>query len=134
VNLTLPIPKSVALVVLFGLGFLIIAANYASRVRYRDRILSRRAAAEVASLSQALKSLQRDTSNAIPDDLAIHALIRDPGYTGWRGPYLFIKGTPDSFRDPWGHAYSISTKSNRIMIRCHGPDGAANTPDDILSQ
>ena len=53
--------------------------------------------------------------------------------TGWRGPYL----KSDIPLDPWGHAYVYEfpgkVNATGYDIRSMGPDGQANTQDDVVN-
>jgi len=35
--------------------------------------------------------------------------------------------------DPWGHPYEYKINGSKFEIRCIGPDGQSNTPDDIVN-
>jgi prepilin-type N-terminal cleavage/methylation domain-containing protein len=49
---------------------------------------------------------------------------------GWRGPYVNMgTSATDYLVDAWGHAYTGAATG---QARSAGPDGVANTPDDIV--
>jgi general secretion pathway protein G len=72
---------------------------------------------QIESFSNALELYYLDTGRypTTPEGLA--GLMRQPGGTGWNGPYLRSTAVPN---DPWGHPY---------MYRAPGHD----QPYDILS-
>jgi len=36
-------------------------------------------------------------------------------------------------RDPWGHEYAYTSGGDRVYVMSLGPDGKANTADDLWS-
>jgi general secretion pathway protein G len=59
------------------------------------------AQAQIASFQTALTAYHMDTSYYPSSEEGLDALRRDPGRTGWDGPYL-LQDVP---LDPWGHPY-----------------------------
>ena len=64
----------------------------------------------------------------------MNQLIAQPAdVTGWRGPYL----KSDIPLDPWGHVYVYEfpgkVNASGYDIRSMGPDGQANTQDDVVN-
>lgn len=56
---------------------------------------------------------------------------------GWNGPYwngaVRTVAGQQAPSDPWGRPYLMSgAGGNAYQIRCTGPDGAPNTPDDLV--
>ena len=47
------------------------------------------------------------------------------GPTGWK-PGMILT-------DEWGHRFHVAIKRDDLVVWSNGPDGAANTPDDIIS-
>ena len=37
-------------------------------------------------------------------------------------------------RDPWGNAYVLESEGEQMSVRSFGPDGKANTGDDLVSR
>jgi general secretion pathway protein G len=80
-----------------------------------------------ANLATALDLYEVDVGH-YPDELT--ELRKDPGVTGWKGPYL--KKDP---KDPWGRDYeytSQGTDENDYKLCSKGPD-EVKTEDDICN-
>ena len=80
-----------------------------------------------ANLATALDLYEVDVGH-YPDELT--ELRKDPGVTGWKGPYL--KKDP---KDPWGRDYeytSQQTDENDYKLCSKGPD-EVKTEDDICN-
>lgn len=58
----------------------------------------------------------------------LHALLRDPGVAGWRGPYIRLLRP-----DPWHKPYVFRVEATNAIVRSRGPDGIEGTPDDIVA-
>jgi hypothetical protein len=54
-------------------------------------------------------------------------LSKDPGVTGWRGPYSA------GILDSWGVPFQMNIVEGRLEIRSSGPDRIKNTEDDITN-
>jgi general secretion pathway protein G len=52
--------------------------------------------------------------------------MKNPGVSGWRGPYLH-----ELPKDPWGHPYIYHRSGSDFKILSAGPDGQEGTADDI---
>ena len=67
--------------------------------------------AEHASLTitSAFQQYQVDTGQECN---SIESLLKDPGVSGWLGPYVSEKTT----RNPWGGTYAVDTKNKKIGI------------------
>lgn len=61
-------------------------------------------------------------------DEGLKALVRDPGAEGWQGYY--IEALPP---DLWGHPFLYSSSNDNVRLSSAGPDGIAETTDDIAS-
>ena len=88
---------------------------------------------EIASITMALNAFEVD-NGYYPKTGALGALISQPGDAqNWHGPYL-EKGVP---KDPWGNEYLYEYPGkhtvNGFDLSSAGPDGRANTDDDITS-
>ncbi len=40
---------------------------------------------------------------------------------------------PEDLTDPWGHPYAYRDVEGEYEIRCAGPDGKLDTPDDLVA-
>jgi len=54
------------------------------------------------------------------------ALINNPGLDTWTGPYVTLIKP-----DPWGRHYLYRSDGTNLTLFSLGPDGAANTLDDL---
>ena len=64
------------------------------------------------------------------------ALIRNPGVTGWSGPYIGVSAPAAgrlAFTDPWGTPYRYVVLGGLPIVSSAGPDGAFGTPEDLPS-
>jgi hypothetical protein len=81
---------------------------------------------------QCLTVLMNLTATAPPAACAVTSscATAEPGYPCWGGPY--VSSVPP---DPWGHALTatLDASSDAVTVRSDGPDGAANTADDITA-
>lgn len=90
----------------------------------------------IAGIDQALKLFSLDHAGKYPTTTdGLGALVTSPAQsTRWRGPYL------DSLpQDAWGQPFTYELPAaregrSRYILRSSGPDGVANTPDDITNQ
>jgi type II secretion system protein G len=57
---------------------------------------------------------------------SLKALVRDPGVPGWQGYYIEAL-----YPDRWGHPYQYACSNGQVRLYSLGPDGAADTADDI---
>jgi hypothetical protein len=55
------------------------------------------------------------------------ALTSDPGWRGWRGPYMDAAPNP---LDPWQHPLVFAVSESRLRVSSAGPDGIFGTADD----
>lgn len=89
---------------------------------------------QISAFGTALDAFEVDTGSYPRGNDGLNQLISAPGdVTNWRGPYL-----KDAIpADPWGHpyVYEFPGKVNvsGYDIRSMGPDGQANTADDIIN-
>ncbi len=106
----------------------------------RKVISSKRASAtvsELEGLQEAAAEYFQDTG-ALPS--AIADMERDPGVTGWAGPYLQhfsidqASGLSQYAVDAWSRAYSLSSAGSVLTITSAGPGGAQGDGDDLSCQ
>jgi general secretion pathway protein G len=89
---------------------------------------------QIATFGTALDAFEVDTgSYPRGQDGLGQLLVQSSDVTGWRGPYL----KSDIPLDPWGHAYVYEfpgrLNPSGYDLRSAGPDGQANTADDIVN-
>jgi len=87
---------------------------------------------QIATFSTALDAFEVDTGAYPLGSGGLQYLVAAPGdISGWRGPYL----KSDIPADPWGHPYIYEypgkTNPTGYDLRSSGPDGQANTADDL---
>lgn len=90
----------------------------------------------MSGIDQALKLFALDHSGRYPTTAeGLGALVTAPAQsTRWRGPYL--EALP---QDAWGQPFTYQLQANRdgrshFTLRSAGPDGVAETPDDITNE
>lgn len=89
---------------------------------------------QIATFGTALDAFEVDTGSYPRGQDGLNQLLVAPSdVTGWRGPYL----KSDIPNDPWGRPY-IYEYPGRLNpsgydLRSTGPDGQANTADDIVN-
>ena len=89
---------------------------------------------QIAAFGTALDAFEVDTGAYPRGGDGLNQLLAQPAdVTGWRGPYL----KTEIPLDPWGRAY-IYEMPGRVNpsgydLRSPGPDGQANTADDIIN-
>lgn len=81
------------------------------------------AEAELSTLNMAIGLYQNNTGS-LPQQLS--DLVKNPGVSGWKGPYL--KDVP---KDPWGHPYIYHPSGSSYKVLSAGPDGQEGTADDV---
>lgn len=89
---------------------------------------------QISTFGTALDAFEVDTGSYPRGQDGLSQLVIMPSdVTNWRGPYL----KSDIPLDPWGHPYIYEfpgrTNPSGYDIRSMGPDGQANTADDIVN-
>lgn len=59
-------------------------------------------------------------------------IVRDPGLSGWRGPYIYGETLP---MDAWGNEFHYQRSPDPTLgyrVFSSGPDGSPGTGDDIF--
>ena len=89
---------------------------------------------QISTFGTALDAFEVDTGSYPRGQDGLSQLVVQPAdVPNWRGPYL----KSDIPLDPWGHAYIYEfpgrTNPSGYDIRSMGPDGQANTADDIVN-
>ena len=94
-----------------------------------EAALKQRALAEMATLSAAMNTLFVDCGELPVDRTGLDALIRDPGFKGWNGPYADSK----LLIDPWKTPYQYRLGQANFTLRSAGQDRKFNTNDDVTT-
>ena len=89
---------------------------------------------QISTFGTALDAFEVDTGSYPRGQEGLNQLIVQPDdVTNWRGPYL----KSDIPLDPWGRAYIYEfpgrVNASGYDIRSMGPDGQANSADDIVN-
>jgi general secretion pathway protein G len=89
---------------------------------------------QIASFGTALDAFEVDTGAYPRGQDGLNQLLAVPAdVTGWRGPYL----KSDIPLDPWGRPYLYEfpgrVNPSGYDLRSTGPDGQANTADDVVN-
>ena len=89
------------------------------------------ARAQISLFETALDTYRLDNRHYPSTSEGLEALVKNPGgEETWDGPY--VKKIP---KDPWGHDYIYSCDNpDTYSIASCGPDGAADTDDDITNE
>ena len=113
----------------------------------RNAAASARGNANSASgsgMGGALAAFYLDTGRFPTTAEGLNGLITaPPGVKNWKGPYVTMVRRPGvaPFSDPWGNQYkytnltttaTATTQYPSFEIRSFGPDGVANTADDLV--
>ncbi len=90
---------------------------------------------EIKNLSNALNTFEIENDRFPTTSEGLKALIEKPANaTGWEKPYLEKQEIP---KDPWGNEYTYRQPGQRneysFDLSSAGPDGKANTEDDITN-
>jgi len=89
---------------------------------------------QIATFGTALDAFEVDTGSYPRGQDGLNQLVVQPAdVPNWRGPYL----KSDIPLDPWGRPYIFEfpgrINTSGYDIRSMGPDGQANTEDDIVN-
>lgn len=85
------------------------------------------ALADIGRLMAAMGYLQADCGGLPSDMQGLGALLADPGFKGWNGPYIQGKLPVD----PWKSPYRYQLTKDDYELRSAGPDQKFGTADDI---
>ncbi len=88
------------------------------------------ALADLGRLKAAMTSLQFDCGSLPSNMQGLAALLADPGFKGWNGPYL--NGALPV--DPWKSPYRYTLTKDSYEILSAGPDTKFETPDDLAAK
>ena len=91
-----------------------------------DDAKRRIARGDIEQITLACKLFRLDYGRWPSQPEGLNALLRNPGSTNWRGPYLERPA-----RDPWGRPYRYFATSNAIDVVSPGADGRIGTEDDV---
>jgi len=87
-----------------------------------DRARITKGRADIHSFMTALATYKLDVGSFPSTAQGLDALHKNPGVTGWSGPYI----QQDIPLDPWGHAYDYKfpgDHGDEPDIICYGADG-----------
>ena len=87
-----------------------------------------RTQAELKVLRTALEWFSATCDRYPTTEEGLKALVRDPGITNWQGFYI-----ESLMPDVWGRPYQYAYSNDTVVLFSLGPDGAANTADDLAS-
>ena len=118
-------------VVIIGLLAGLVAPRYFGQVGKSEVNVAK---AQLDALEKALDQYRLDVGRYPDQELGLKALVTKPANEAkWSGPYL----RKDIPLDPWGRAYIYEfpgrTNPTGYDIRSMGPDGQANTEDDVVN-
>ncbi len=86
-----------------------------------------RAVRNLETLRIALDRFRNDCGRYPSESEGLHALLRDPGIEGWRGPYVNMVRP-----DPWGRPFRYGVTNDTVTLFSAGPDGIFGTEYDIF--
>lgn len=115
--------------VLLVLAILVVVAGAVviNAVGVSDDANKKFAKTQISSLS-AFVNQYRLTVGSLPSSL--EALYTQPSDLADASKWVQIMDKPLGL-DPWNHPYEYTINGSKFEIRCIGPDGQSNTPDDI---
>lgn len=117
--------------VLLVLAILVVVAGLVvvNAVGVSDEANKKAAKTQIANLNN-MVNLYRLNVGSFPSSLdALYNQPSDVDASKWSR----VSNTPIP-ADPWNHPYEYKIEGSSFQIRCIGPDGQANTQDDITSQ
>ncbi|MCX7590109.1 MAG: type II secretion system protein GspG [Kiritimatiellae bacterium] len=86
------------------------------------------ATSELYVLRTALELFRRDCGRYPSREEGLPALVRNPGVSTWKGPYITLLKP-----DPWRTWYHYELVQQRVVLFSHGPDRLPRTADDITA-
>ena len=87
-----------------------------------------RALRELQAIDIGICRFTSDCGHSPTEEEGLLSLLNNPGYFGWKGPYV----VPFLRPDPWDHWYAYHvTDSNTWTVSSWGPDGIDGTADDV---
>ncbi len=117
------------LLVLAVVGILVVKSTDSPEIRAarRPELPHRVALRQLNTLATALGRYRFHVGDFPPQPPGLTALLNNPGAPGWNGPYINVL-----LRDPWETPYQYEPLSNGLpRLFTRGPDGVADTPDDL---
>lgn len=118
---------------LFFIGTFLFMLLCGCKDRLSDKMLNKISRSELITYAEAVNLLAADCGKKkvleveMPE--LLDALYRNPGWPGWKGPYL--EGVNIS-HDAWGTPYKFERSGLTIRIVSGGPDRKMGTGDDIV--
>lgn len=93
-------------------------------------VLDKMARSELTDYAKAINFLAADCGrDKVLADRLPDALYRDPGWKGWKGPY--VDGRIPA-NDGWGTPYKFEKRGSAIYLISNGQDRRIGTADDIV--
>ena len=117
--------------VLLVLAILVVVAGFVTFnvIGVADEANKKAAKVQIQNLSSFVNTY-RLTVGSFPSTL--DALYTQPGDLQDASRWSQISSKPIP-PDPWGHSYEFKIDGSKFEIRCIGPDGQSNTPDDLVN-
>lgn len=117
-------------IAILGILAAIIVPKFAGRTQQAQVAAAQ---ADISSFGTALDAYEVDNGSYPRGKDGLNDLVNQPrDAQNWRGPYL-----KDFHNDPWGNAYIYEypgkNNPNSYDVSSMGPDGRANTDDDITN-
>lgn len=89
---------------------------------------------QIATFGTALNNFEIDTGSYPRGSDGLRQLVvAPPDVTGYRGPYLLSDIPLDPWQHPYIYEYPGKLNPNGYDLMSMGPDGQANTADDIVN-
>ncbi len=82
----------------------------------------------ISQTYDALTSYSKDCGSFPSESQGLTALSRNPGVSGWDGPY--VTGV-EYLKDPWNQRLQYALRDNEPTLWSCGPDGVSGTDDDV---
>lgn len=114
-------------IALIGLMSVMFVSNFLDKAEQAKIDLTRTA---LSNLGQTIRQYRMDNNRIPSADEGLNALIEKPEKAqNWKGPYT----DEDKLNDAWNQALLYEpTDSKDFKLRSLGPDGEAQTEDDIV--
>jgi general secretion pathway protein G len=81
---------------------------------------------DLGALHTALEWFRANCKRYPTTEEGLKALVRNPGVPGWQSYYIEAL-----YPDRWGHPFQYACSNGQIRLFSLGPDGVADTADDI---
>ena len=122
----------IALAVMVLVGVLLIGRTNMKFPAYdrTQKTFDERVINDLRALRIAVERFHEDCGRYPTKREGLRGLVRNPGRSGWRGPYITLLKP-----DPWGMDYLYAREADgTVNVRSAGPDTTAGTSDDIVAE